>query len=434
MSPRKSAKSKVPLTVCVIAVGDELLSGFKVNTNSSWIGQRLGELGIDVTAGRVVSDQVDVIAEAIADGLKQCQAVIVTGGLGPTTDDVTKAGLATFAGVEVARDARAEATLRARFEQINRPILDTHLVQVDLPVGSSSIPNSVGSAPGVRMNFDDHVVYLVPGPPREMQAVMETGVVPDLVRRRSHFAVTKSLRTALLPETQVASLLADWAAQHPEIAIAYLPSPAEVVVRLSATGDDTKAVSTVLDAAAEDVREILGDAVVGEASQTLAQSVVALLTAAGRTVAVAESLTGGLIAAAMTDVPGSSAVLQGGVVSYSTQSKHDLLGVESALLEVHGPVHSGVAREMAEGVRERFHADLGLATTGVAGPAEQDGKPVGTLHLAIASGTSEVDVTVHLRGDRTTIRRQSVVHALDLLRRTILGLPPGPEQIPFWHG
>ena len=434
MSPRKSAKSKVPLTVCVIAVGDELLSGFKVNTNSSWIGQRLGELGIDVTAGRVVSDQVDVIAEAIADGLKQCQAVIVTGGLGPTCDDVTRAGLAMFAGVEVARDARAEAALRARFEQINRPILDTHLVQVDLPVGSSSIPNSVGSAPGVRMNFDDHVVYLVPGPPREMQAVMETGVVPDLVRRRSHFAVTKSLRTALLPETEVAALIADWASAHPEIAIAYLPSPAEVVVRLSTTGDDTKAVSTVLDAAAEDVREILGDAVVGEASQTLAQSVVALLTAAGRTVAVAESLTGGLIAAAMTDVPGSSAVLQGGVVSYSTQSKHDLLGVESALLEVHGPVHSGVAREMAEGVRERFQADLGLATTGVAGPAEQDGKPVGTLHLAIASATSEVDVTVHLRGDRTTIRRQSVVHALDLLRRTILGLPPGPEQIPFWHG
>jgi nicotinamide-nucleotide amidase len=415
-------------------VGDELLSGFKVNTNSSWIGQRLGELGIDVTAGRVVSDQVDVIAEAIADGLKQCQAVIVTGGLGPTSDDVTRAGLATFAGVEVARDARAEAALRARFEQINRPILDTHLVQVDLPVGSSSIPNSVGSAPGVRMNFDDHVVYLVPGPPREMQAVMETGVVPDLVRRRSHFAVTKSLRTALLPETQVAALLADWVNAHPEIAIAYLPSPAEVVVRLSATGDETKAVSTVLDAAAEDVREILGDAVVGDAAQTLAQSVVALLTAAGRTVAVAESLTGGLIAAAMTDVPGSSAVVQGGVVSYSTQSKHDLLGVESALLEVHGPVHSGVAREMAEGVRERFHADLGLATTGVAGPAEQDGKPVGTLHLAIASATSEVDVTVHLRGDRTTIRRQSVVHALDLLRRTILGLPPGPEQIPFWHG
>jgi len=347
---------------------------------------------------------------------------------------VTRAGLAMFAGVEVARDARAETALRARFEQINRPILDTHLVQVDLPVGSSSIPNSVGSAPGVRMNFDDHVVYLVPGPPREMQAVMETGVVPDLVRRRSHFAVTKSLRTALLPETEVAALIADWASAHPEIAIAYLPSPAEVVVRLSTTGDDTKAVSTVLDAAAEDVREILGDAVVGEASQTLAQSVVALLTAAGRTVAVAESLTGGLIAAAMTDVPGSSAVLQGGVVSYSTQSKHDLLGVESALLEVHGPVHSGVAREMAEGVRERFHADLGLATTGVAGPAEQDGKPVGTLHLAIASATSEVDVTVHLRGDRTAIRRQSVVHALDLLRRTILGLPPGPEQIPFWHG
>ncbi len=434
MSPRKSSKVKGPLSVCVIAVGDELLSGFKTNTNSAWIGRRLGELGIDVVAGRLVSDDVDAIATAIADGLAQCQVVIVSGGLGPTSDDVTRAGLAKFAKVGLARDVHAEAQLRARFEQMNRPIKNSHLIQVDLPVGSTAIANSVGSAPGVKMNINDHVVFLVPGPPREMQAVMEAGVVPDLVRRRSTFVVTKSLRTALLPETTVAEMLEAWIAKNDQIQIAYLPSAAEVVVRLSAHGADNTVVSNVVDAAAEDVREILGDAVVGDAGQSLAQSVVSLLTAAGRTVAIAESLTGGMIAAAMTDIPGASAVVRGGVVSYSTESKHDVLGVEAALLEAHGPVHSGVAREMAEGVRERFHADFGIATTGVAGPTEQDGKPVGTLHLAIASATSEVDVTVHLRGDRTTIRRQSVVHALDLLRRTILGLPPGPEQIPFWHG
>jgi len=430
MSSRKRDRSGVPLQVCVVAVGDELLNGFVVNTNAAWLGQRMSQIGVQVNAGRIVADDEIAIAASVREALTTSDAVIVTGGLGPTSDDRTRHALALLAEVELVRDVRAESVLRERLEAQGRTASVQHLTQVDLPAGAAAIPNSAGTAPGIRMSIGDHVIYAVPGPPHEMRAVVDAGVVNDLVRRRRSFVLTYSLRTALIPESEVAAMIAPLEVRHTGVRVAYLASPAEVVVRMTATGDDDARVTALVDAASEDAREVLGDAVVGEASQTLAQAVVGLMAAAGRTVAVAESLTGGAIAAAITDVPGSSAMLKGGIVAYATEAKEDVLGVDVDLVALHGPVHPAVARAMAEAVRARFMCDYGIGTTGVAGPTEQNGKPVGTVHVAVAGPHHVVDVSLHLHGDRDTIRRQTVVQALDLLRRTVLGLPPrkGPSS------
>jgi nicotinamide-nucleotide amidase len=422
MSRKKAAPAR-PQRVTVIAVGDELLNGFIVNTNAAWLGRALAGVGCTVVHGHTIGDSVESIASTITSALPGSDVVVISGGLGPTSDDRTRAGMARAAGVELARHAEAEQALRDHLSQQGREPLVQHLVQVDLPDGATPLINSAGTAPGVRMVIGGVLVVALPGPPGELRAVAETGLLPEL-RRRGGVVRTKSLRTALMPESEVAALVGPIEAKHPEVTIAYLAAPAEVVVRLTASGADEKTLGSVVDEASEDVREVLGDAVVGDADLSLAQAVVGLLAKAARTVAVAESLTGGSVASAITDVPGASVVLRGGVVCYSTESKRDVLGVDPELLDREGPVHAGVAREMAARARELFGADYGVGTTGVAGPAPQGERPVGRVHVAVVGPTTTVDVELHLHGDREAIRRQAAVQALDLLRRTVLGLPP----------
>ncbi len=283
------------LSVGIVAIGDELLSGFKVDTNSAWIGQRLAEIGVPVVHRACAGDGVDQIAQAVGDALQRATAVIVTGGLGPTIDDRTREGIAQFAKVRCARDPRAEDLVRTRLASVGREVRESHLLQADLPQGAVALANAVGIAPGFKLSVKDALIFSVPGPPREMQAVVEAGVVPELLRRRTSMTATRSMRTALVPETAVAAVVEPMLQAHPEVAVAYLPSPAEVVVRLSVITDDernggTDAVAH-LEEAAEEVREALGDVVVGDAAHSLEEAVVTLLANAGRTVAVAESLT-----------------------------------------------------------------------------------------------------------------------------------------------
>lgn len=422
MSRRKAAPPR-PQRATVIAVGDELLNGFIVNTNAAWLGRALAGVGCTVTHAHTVGDSTESIARTISASLAASDVVVISGGLGPTSDDRTRAGIAQAAGVELTRDHDAEQTLREHLAKQGREPIAQHLVQVDLPEGATALANSAGTAPGVRLLIDGTLVVALPGPPAELRAVAEAGLLPEL-RRRGGLVRTRSLRTALLPESEVAALVGPIEDKHPEVTVAYLAAPAEVVIRLTASGADEKTLGNVVDAASEDVREALGDAVVGDADLSLAQAVIGLMAKAARTVAVAESLTGGAVASAITDVAGASVVLKGGVVTYSTESKRDVLGVDSDLLEQHGPVHAGVAREMAQRVRELFGADYGIGTTGVAGPDPQGDSPVGLVHVAISGPSSTVAVELHLHGDRDVIRRQTVVQALDLLRRTVLGLPP----------
>lgn len=420
---RKKAGPPRPQRATVIAVGDELLTGFILNTNAAWLGRALAGVGCAVVHAHTVGDSVEAIAATITAAIQGSDVVVISGGLGPTPDDRTRAGLAKAAGVELASHAEAEQALREHLHRQGRQPSAQHLVQVDLPEGSTPLPNPAGTAPGVKMVVGGVLVMALPGPPSELRAVAQGSLLPEL-RKRGGVVRTKSLRTALLPESEVAALVGPIEAKHPEVAVAYLAAPAEVVVRLTASGADEQALGAIVDEASEDVREVLGDAVVGDADLSLAQAVVGLLAKAARTVAVAESLTGGSVASAITDVPGASVVLRGGVVSYSTESKRDVLGVDADLLDREGPVHAGVAREMAARARELFGADYGVGTTGVAGPDPQGERPVGLVHVAVVGPSSTISVELHLHGDREAIRRQSVVQALDLLRRTVLGLPP----------
>jgi nicotinamide-nucleotide amidase len=412
-----------PQRLVVIAVGDELLNGFVVNSNAAWLGRCAADAGAQVVEALTVRDDAATIARAVTEACAIADVVVLSGGLGPTSDDRTREGLAVAAGVPIELNAAAEAVLRDLLDRQGRIATAELLRQVELPQGATPIPNSAGSAPGVRLQIDGTVVIALPGPPRELRAVAEAGLVPELRSRRGSL-VTLSLRTALLPESEVAALVGPLEPRHPEVAVAYLAAPAEVVVRLSASGADPDELGAVIDRAAEDVREVLGDAVVGDADRSLAEEVVGLLARVGRTVAVAESLTGGAVAAAFTDVPGASEVLRGGVVAYATASKASVLGVDETLLAEHGPVHAGVAREMAVRVREMFGADYGVATTGVAGPDPQGDVPVGVVHVAVAGPRAVTAVRRQLHGDRDVIRRQVTVAALDLVRRGVLGLPP----------
>ena len=423
------------LTVEVLAVGDELLAGDITNRNAAWISTRLADAGIPVTRHVTVRDDVEVIAAALAESLSRAGAVIVTGGLGPTQDDLTREGIAALAGVGLRRDPDLEAWLRAAFTARGRVVPEMNYRMADVPEGATSIPNPTGAAPGVLMELPrsggpSGVVYALPGVPFEMQAMVQATVVGDLLGRlpAPQAVVVEVLRTAGLWESQVADRLAPEearvrAAGNP--VMAFLASGGLTRVKVTATAPTRAEAAALAAPTVAFAREVLGDSVFGGADDSLEAVVVRLLRERGETVAVAESLTGGLLAGRLTEVPGASAAVVGSVTAYATRLKASLLGVPADVLDAHGAVSGPTAEAMAAGVRQLTGADWGLATTGVAGPEEQEGKPVGTVHVGLARPDGTTGSTaLHLPGDRERVRMITVVSALDLLRRA---LSPGVE-------
>jgi nicotinamide-nucleotide amidase len=391
------------------------------------MGKRLAEHDLEVTRGVVVGDELDVIIEAVQEALTRADAVITTGGLGPTYDDVTRDALAKAAGVELVRDADLERRLRERVAAAGRELQPMALRMADVPDGAGILVNSAGSAAGLRVELPGGVVYALPGVPFEMRTMIEEVVLPELAGE--HRIARRTLRTAGVWESVVATALAPVEAMD-GIKLAYLPDPAEVKIRVTATGTDPDA---RLDEAERHVRDLLGDVIHGEGEQTLDRVVHKLLAERSATVATAESLTGGLIGAELTRMPGSSATYAGGMVTYATVLKRELLGVPAGLLDEYGAVHPAVAGAMAEGVRERLGATYGVAVTGVAGPEPQHRQTVGTIFVGVAAPTGKPRVVrpvLPVAGGgaeiREVVRRMTVVHALEQLRRVILGLDAGP--------
>ncbi len=411
------------MRVAVVAVGDELLLGEVVNGNLAWTGQTLASAGLEVVRGYEVGDDVGAMLDVLRSALAAADAVIVTGGLGPTSDDRTRAALAALAGVPLRVDPDLLAGLDRWYRERGRPKPSTVDVQAERPEGARVIVNPTGTAPGLEVEVGGRRVYAVPGVPAEMRPMVSGDVVPALRRLAGMppALVTVQLRVAVVGESLVAQRLQPIEADLPEgVRMAYLASPGEVRVRF--TGTDTQALEEVGDRA----RSRLGAAVTGEGDETLAASVLRALGERSGTVAVAESLTGGQVLSALVDVPGASSGLVGGVVAYDTGLKTALLGVPAALLARVGAVHSDVAVAMAAGVRARTGADWGVATTGVAGPDPQDGHEPGTAFVAVDPGPSVR--ALRLRGDRAVVRHLTAVNALDLLRRRVLGLSTSPEQ------
>lgn len=423
--------SPAAAAVEIVAVGTELLVGEIVNGNAAWLGQRLVEAGFDVTRGVVVGDDMNVITEAVAAAVRRAGTVVVTGGLGPTADDVTRDALAAVAGVPLRRAPSVERDLRARYEAFGAPVRQIALRQADVPDGAALLRNDRGTAPGLRLAVGGCVVYALPGVPDEMEQMFVTSVRPDLLRRAGHptAIVTRTLRTAAMWESVVADRLADLEKELREsgqVTLAYLAAPAKVRVRITAVAPGHDEAVARIAPVEERIRATLGSAVYGADAEELDTVVHRLLAERRATVAVAESLTGGLLGAALTAMPGASATFRGGVTAYATEVKISALGVPADLLASRGAVDPEVAVAMAAGVRERLGATYGLGVTGVAGPEPADGKPVGTVHIGLAGPAGEqiAHAPVFTGHPRERIRELTVVHALDTLRRHLVGLAP----------
>jgi nicotinamide-nucleotide amidase len=407
----------------VVAIGTELLLGQIVDTNSSWIGERLARAGIDCNYQTKVGDNHARMVECIRHGLERNDAVIVCGGLGPTQDDITRDAIAEVMGVELVRHDELIEKIRAVFGSRGRDMVDSNLRQADVPVGARAMEHQPGTAPGLICPVGEKVIYAVPGVPYEMEEMIDLEVIPDLQERMGERAVivSRTLRTWGLSESGLGEMVAS---RHEVLeavgnpTIAFLASGMEgIKVRLTAKAPTDEEALALIEAEEAELRAILGTYVFGVDEDTMEAAVGALLEDRGFTLAVAESMTGGLVASRMVDVPGSSKWFKGGVVSYQSDVKFDLLKVPE------GPVVSETAAmAMADGVRKLLGADVGLSVTGVAGPAEQDGQPVGTVWLGIALGDEVEARHLRLPGDRQRIRQFATIQLGDLARKRLLEL------------
>ena len=409
----------------VVAVGTELLLGQIVDTNSSWMGQRLAIAGIDSHYQTKVGDNLDRIVTALRTALARSDAVIVCGGLGPTQDDITREAIAQVMNVELQRDEAIVERIRSMFESRGRTMPDNNARQADVPRGASIIEQVRGTAPGLICPVGHKVIYAVPGVPYEMTEMMERAIVPDLQVRAGTTAtiVSLTLRTWGLAESALAEKLAPRLQALDEMTgprptIAFLASGVEgIKVRITAKAPDADSAKQLLTAEETQVRALLGDLVFGVDDETMEDAVGHLLRAQGLTLAVAESLTGGLVGSRLTNVIGASEWFRGCVVSYASEVKYDVLEVPE------GPVVSEeAAKAMALGVRKLLRADVGISVTGVAGPAEQDGQPPGTVYIGMAlpgEGDAEARL-LRMPGDRERVRQFSAISLLDALRHRLL--------------
>jgi nicotinamide-nucleotide amidase len=414
----------------LLAVGTELLLGDIVNTNAAWLGQQLTAAGVDVLASTTVGDNVERIVAAVRGAAGRADAVVMCGGLGPTQDDLTREALARVADVPLRRDDALAAALAARYDQLGRRMPERNLQQADLPEGAEAIPNPVGTAPGVRLELGPElggaVVYALPGVPHELEEMVRASVLPDLLRRAGgpSVIVSRVLRTAGTWESAVAEALADLdrdlaAAGNPTLA--YLAGEGQVRVRITAKAASREEALAAIRPVEERARSALGAAVYGVDDDTLDGVVHRELRRRAATVAVAESLTGGLLGTMLTTAPGASETFLGSLVVYATPAKVALAGVPEPLVEAEGAVSPQVAAALAAGARSRFGASFGLGVTGVAGPDPQDGVPPGTVHIGLAGPDEGTVRSLRLPGDRLRVRLYAATAALDLLRRRLTG-------------
>lgn len=405
----------------VVAIGTELLLGQINDTNSAWMGEQLAAAGIESHLQMKVGDNLARMEDAISVALVDADAVIICGGLGPTHDDLTREAIASLMGAELVHDEGVARVIRELFARRGRVMAENNLRQALVPVGAVIIPQTRGTAPGLICPVGDKVLYAVPGVPHEMKDMFERAILPDLLERSGERSVIKSrvLRTWGESESRLNERLDGIIAELDTIGnptLAFLASGWEgIKVRLTVKAPDSRSADVVLDEWDARLRAEIGEIVFGTDDDTMESVVLALLEQRGWTLGVAESVTGGLMGGRLTNVPGSSRVFRGGVISYASDVKFDVLGVEP------GPVVSeGAAVQMAHGARRVLGSDVAIAVTGVAGPDEQDGRPVGTLCIGVvlADGTAHATTTT-LPGVRDQMRQMSVITALDFLRRLL---------------
>jgi nicotinamide-nucleotide amidase len=408
----------------IIGVGTELLLGQIANSNAQWMSERLAEIGVDVLHHQVVGDNVDRIVEAFRLALSRADVVIATGGLGPTQDDVTRDAFAAAVGARLVRRPEIEEMLRERFARAGREMPESNLLQADIPEGGRFIRPERGTAPGLVVEVDGRRIYALPGVPAEMREMMEGTVLPEVAALAGPAALlSRTLRCTGIAESKVAELLDDLFHGTTNPTVAYLAGGGEVKVRLTAKAATREETEALIAPIADEVARRLGDFVFSTRDGSIEQAVGRLLRAAGKTLACAESLTGGELGARITSVPGASDYFLGSAVCYTEASKREVLGVSQATLDGPGTVSSECAGEMASGARRLFGADLAVALTGAAGPDAHGGVEPGRVWIAIEGEDVSHRRPLRAPGDRDMVRRWAEQAALDLLRRHLEGKP-----------
>jgi nicotinamide-nucleotide amidase len=407
----------------IITVGTELLLGQIVDTNSAYLGRTLAALGIDLYRRGAVGDNEARLVQAIREATERADLIITCGGLGPTQDDLTKEAVARAFDEELILDPAAAEQLRAFFARRGVPMPENNLRQAMVFRTGRSLPNPMGTAPGALLEKNGKLVICLPGPPRELIPMVDTTVVPLLTERLGgarQVLRSRVLRTIGIGESAMEERVQDLlASTNPTIGT--LAHVGESHLRLTAKAPSEAEALALIEPLEREIRARLGAHVYGVDETTLEQAVVELLRARGRTVAVAESCTGGLLGGRITNVAGSSDVFLGGVISYSNRVKEEILGVPGDLLAAHGAVSAPVAEAMARGARDRFHAEIGVAITGVAGPGGGTvEKPVGLVFVGLATGESVRSQRYDLAGTRADVRARAVLLALDGIRRALL--------------
>ena len=410
------------LSAEIIAVGSELLTPFRTDTNSLWLTDKLNGVGIEVKLKTVVGDDDARLEETIRDALKRSTCVVLTGGLGPTEDDITRKIAARALGRRLQLDERVLEDIRAKFARWGRQMPEINARQAMVIEGGQVLDNPNGSAPGMYIEADSRVVVLLPGPPREMKPMFETHVVPRLSAKAGAVRVARRvLRVTGLGESAVDERIAPVYTQYKNPQTTILFTRSEIEIHLTAQGATEAEAELLLDGLAGQLEERLGESVFAFRGETMEEVVGLRLAVSGFTLATAESCTGGLVAERLTEVPGSSAYFMEGVITYSNEAKTRLLGVPAELIEAHGAVSPEVAEAMAVGVKRRADTDFGLSVTGVAGPGGgSEEKPVGLVYIALADDAHTEHRRLMLPGDRHLIRWRASQAALDLLRRRLI--------------
>ncbi|MBI4322659.1 MAG: competence/damage-inducible protein A [Candidatus Omnitrophica bacterium] len=405
----------------ILSIGSELTSGQTVNTNAAYLARRLREAGFDCPRQAVVADERTLIVQSVREALRRSRLLLITGGLGPTFDDLTMAAIAQATGRRLVLVPAVARRIRAFCRRHQRSLTTPALRQAYLPQGAAALPNPIGSAPGVWLALGGTILVALPGVPQEMRAITEASVLPRLRRRTRRAPIrSRTLRTVGVVELEIQRLLKTVPVPA-GMALGLYPNLRAVDVCLTMRGSSSQASRRALRAVERAIRARLGAAVYGLDEQTLESVVGGALVARHKTLAVAESCTGGLVSDRLTNVPGSSRYLLAALVAYHNRAKQEWLGVPGGLLLRDGAVSAPVARAMAQGIRRCAGADVGLAITGIAGPGGgTPAKPVGLVYLAVADARGSAVERFRFQGERAAIKGQAVQMALNLLRKRLL--------------
>lgn len=402
----------------ILSIGTELLLGHITDTNASWLAQQLGPLGIDLFYVSTVGDNLERLTATLAQARDRSDLVVMTGGLGPTEDDLTREAIAAVLHETPVVDTQLEASLRAFFAGRGVAMPEHNIKQAWTLPSVTILANPIGTAPGWWAERDDKVMVAMPGVPYEMKRMWQNEVIPRLRLRTGESLFTRILRVAGMGESSVEEKL-DAVLHSANPTVATYAKRDAVDVRITAKAATTDEARAMVEAVEARIRATLGQHIFGMDDETPQSVALDMLMARGLTLATMESCTGGLLSSLITDIPGSSNAFRGGLISYATELK-EAWGVPAEVIAAHGVVSVETARAMAEAARQRTGASVGLSVTGVAGPDEQEGKPVGTVHIAVASPQGVRETSQHFRGPRSEIKLRAAYTALNLLRLHLL--------------